>query len=222
MPSSFLSHQAPALPLKVMFPKRIDGTALCFGTFIPDLNFIVQLFFPVNFYAITHSLLGQILWTVPLAVIATIIFSKYLSPIFAHIASQKGVLFKPLKYFGVDQWGYLSEKKYNKKFWITAVYSSMIGGVLHILLDWPSHRYGYILYPWITLQAPDFLLYTIIDYGTRTLGPFVFNADLTVFRLLWFLETLIGGVITLYVLRFIKKHDLIRRWYEEENYIDTR
>jgi len=217
MPSSILSHQAPALALKVKFPKRIDGTALCFGTFVPDLNLIVQIFFPVSIYGFTHSLLGQVLWTVPLAVLATIIFSKFLTPVFATIATHGGPFFKPLRYFGVDEWKYLKGKKFGKTFWITAVYSSLIGGVFHVLMDWPSHMYGYILYPWITLQAPNLLMYSIIDFGTRTVGPFAFDANLTVYNLLWFLETFIGGAISLYYLRYIKKHDLIRIWYEEKS-----
>jgi hypothetical protein len=113
MPVSIFSHQAPVLALKVKYPKKFDGTALCFGALIPDFNIVLDFFFPINFYGFTHSLLGQILWTVPLTIIASIIFSRYLGPICAKIASQDGRFFEPLRYFGIDQWGYFKNKRYN-------------------------------------------------------------------------------------------------------------
>ncbi|MHA2326157.1 MAG: DUF4184 family protein, partial [Promethearchaeota archaeon] len=131
MPSSFLSHQAPGLALKVSFPKKFDGTALCLGTFIPDLNFIFNFFLPINFYGYTHSLLGQILWTIPLTIVATILFSKYIGPLFARIASRKNKFFSPLRYFGIDQWKYLKNKKFSRNHWKVLTYSALIGGIFH-------------------------------------------------------------------------------------------
>ncbi|MFX1410540.1 MAG: DUF4184 family protein [Promethearchaeota archaeon] len=215
MPSTILSHQAPGLALKVRFPKKFDGTALCFGTIIPDFNFIFDFFFDINFYAFTHSLIGQILWTTPLVILATLVFSRYLSPLFAKIASQKGKIYEPLRYFGIDQWKYLKNKEFSRNLWIIITYSALIGGIFHILLDWLSHRNVYLLYPWIVGTNFDFLLYSIVDYGTITIGLFTVEANLTIYALLWILESIIGLIISLYYLRYIKKKDLLRIWYEE-------
>ena len=41
------------------------------------------------------------------------------------------------------------------------------------------------------------------------------DVDLTVYRLIWTIETLITLVISLYLLRYMKKHELISKWYKE-------
>lgn len=221
MPLSIFSHQAPGLALKVKFPKIFDGTALCLGALIPDFNFIFDFFFPINFYAITHSLIGQLIWTIPLAIIATYIFSRFLGPFCARIASKKGKLYEPLRYFGVDQWKHIKNKNYSRNSWIIITYSALIGGITHILLDWPAHKYVYLLYPWIVGPNFDFLFYSIVDYGMITIGPFTFEANLTLYNLLWVVESIITLIIALYYLRYIKKHDLIRIWYEGLNLQET-
>lgn len=215
MPFSLLSHQAPALVLKVEFPRKFDGTALCFGTLIPDFNFIFDFFFPINFYAFTHSLVGQILWTTPLVIIATYIFSKYLSSFIAKIASKKSKIFQLLRYFGVDQWKYIKDKKFSWQLLFVITYSAFIGGMFHILLDWLSHSNVYILYPWIYGPNYEFLSYSIVNWGIITIGTFTFEANLTIYNFLWYLESIIGLVISLYYLRIIKKKDLILTWYKE-------
>lgn len=212
MPSAILSHQAPGLFLKVKFPKKLDGTALCFGTLVPDLSVIFKSFFPINIYGLSHSLVGQILWTVPLAILATLIFSKFLGPFCANIASKRQKIFEPLRYFGIEQWKYLKNKKFSIRFWIIAAYSALIGGITHVLLDWPSHADVYILYPWIIWPSPDFLLYSLVDFSNISI---FLEINFTVYILLWHIETHITLLISLYYLRYIKKHNLIRKWYEE-------
>ncbi|MFX1502068.1 MAG: hypothetical protein ACFFDH_13985, partial [Promethearchaeota archaeon] len=71
-----------------------------------------------------------------------------------------------------------------------------------------------LLFPLI-LQSPDILLYSIVDFGPIIIGEIQIERNLTVFRLIWMLETIIFGVISLYLLRYIKKHKLISKWYEE-------
>lgn len=209
MPSSVLSHQAPALFLKIKYPNKFDGTALCLSTIIPDLNLLIMPFFPLTHREITHSLLGVLLWTVPLTILITIIFSKYLGSFFATIAKGNRVL----SYFGVDDWDYLQKKRYDRKFYIVATYSAIIGGLTHLLLDLPSHANIELFFPWIIFQNPDFLLYSIIDFGTINVGLSQIDYDFTVYQLIWNIETIVGIVIALYLLRYIKKHNLIPKWY---------
>ncbi len=216
MPSSIISHQVPGLALKVKYPKIFDGSALMFGTFVPDLSLVIRRLIPFNFYSLSHSLLGQILWSIPLGIILTILFNRYIAPFSAKLAKRTGIFAKPLRYFGVDQWSYLKNKKFNKRFWIVAAYSVMIGGITHVLLDWPSHEFVQLFYPWAVFPNPDFLLYSIANYGTVSFGSYSFEANLTIFNLLWFLETLVTIPIFFYYLRRIKKDNLIEKWYESD------
>lgn len=217
MPSLVLSHQAPALFLKIKYPNKFDGTALCLSTIIPDLDLLIMPFFPLAHRAITHSLLGVLLWTVPLTILITIIFSKYLGSFFATIAKGNSVL----SYFGVDDWDYFQRKRYDRKFYIVATYSAIIGGLTHLLLDLPSHAYIELFFPWIIFQNPNFLLYSIIDFGAIDVGLSQIEYDFTVYQLIWSIETMVTIVMTLYLLRYIKKHNLIPKWYNAQSKLST-
>ena len=214
MPSGILSHQAPGLILKVKYPNKFDGTALCISTLVPDVNVIFDPVLPFTFRNITHSLLGLVLFSLPLTLILTMIFCTYIGPFYANLAKRNGIFAKPLKYFGIDQWDNLKKKKYNRRFFIVASYSALIGGLTHLLLDLPAHEINEIFFPLI-VQSPDILLYSIKDFGTINIGHTQIEADLTVYQLIWFIETLITFVIAIYFLRYIKKHNLISKWYKE-------
>jgi hypothetical protein len=213
MPNGVVSHQAPGLLLKIKYPNKFDGTALCIGTLVPDLNALIDLFFPLYFRRITHSFLGQFIYTIPLTIILTMLFCMYIGPFVANIAKRESRIFKPLKFFGMDEWNNLNKKKYNKKFFIVASYSALIGGLTHILLDLPAHKYNVLFFPIITL-SPDFLLYSIVDFGSFNLGPWIIEMNLTIYQLIWNIEDTITLVSSLYLLRYIKKHNLINKWYE--------
>ena len=215
MPSAVFSHQAPGLILKIKYPNKFDGTAFCISTFIPDLNVIFEFFLPFTFRKLTHSLLGLLIFTVPLTVILTIIFCRYIGPICANLAKKNGAIHKPLKYFGIDEWDNLKKKKYNSRYFIVAFYSAFIGGLTHLLLDLPSHENIEIFFPWIIMPSPDILLYSIIDFGTIYIGQRQIDANLTVYQLIWNIETVITLVLALYLLRYIKKRNLISKWYKE-------
>lgn len=214
MPSGVISHQAPGLALKIKYPKKFDGTALCLSTIVPDINVIFDLFLPFSFRNISHSLIGLFLFTIPLTIILTIIFSRYIGPFIANLANKNSTVYKPLKYFGLNEWDNLKKKKYNKRYFIVASYSALIGGLTHLLLDLPAHEYIELFFP-IILQSPDLLLYSIVDFGPIYIGSLQIDRNLTVYGLIWFIETVIMFFIALYLLRYIKKHNLISKWYKE-------
>ena len=214
MPSSILSHQAPGLVLKIKYPRKFDGTALCISTFVPDIGVILNPFFAFNTRDFTHSLLALIIFTLPLTILFTIIFCNHIAPFCAKIAKKNGILSKPMKYFGLDEWDNLKKKQFDKRFYIVTSYSALIGGLTHLLLDLPAHATIELFFP-IILQSPDILLYSIIDFGTINIGSFQIDRNLTVYQLIWITETLITLVIALYLLRYIKKHNLISKWYLE-------
>lgn len=214
MPSGVLSHQAPGLYLKVKYPHKFDGTALCISAFVPDLNILINPFLPFSFRSITHSLLGLFIYFIPLTLILTILFCSYIGPFVANIAKRERRIYKPLRYFGIDEWDNLKNKRFNKRFFFVATYSALIGGLTHLLLDLPAHGSIELFFP-IILPSPDFLLYSLVDFGPINIGPFVIDRNLTVYQLIWFIEDIIALVISLYLLRYIKKHNLISKWYEK-------
>jgi hypothetical protein len=214
MPSGVISHQAPGLFLKIKYPKKFDGTALCISTLVPDLNVIFDPFLPFQFRDFTHSLLGLLIYTIPFTLILTFIFCRYIGPFVANLAKKDNKVYKPLKYFGLDDWDSLSKKKYKRKYFIVASYSALIGGLTHLLLDLPSHKYIELFFP-IILQNPDILLYSIVDFGAINIGPFQIDRNLTVYQLIWTIETIVFFIIALYLLRYIKKRNLISKWYKE-------
>ena len=67
MPNPIISHQAPVLYLKMKFPKWVDGVAICIGAFVPDLTLTIEI------RHVTHSLIGQLYWTVPITIVLSII-----------------------------------------------------------------------------------------------------------------------------------------------------
>jgi membrane-bound metal-dependent hydrolase YbcI (DUF457 family) len=214
MPSGLISHQAPGLALKIKYPYKFDGTALCISTIVPDISVILDPLLPFNFRNLTHSLLGLIILTIPLTLILTVIFCMNIAPFFANIANNNSIFSKPLKYFGIDGWDNLKKKKFNRKYFIVASYSAFIGGLTHLLLDLPAHENVEIFFPFV-FQNPEFLLYSIKDFGTITIGQTQIERNLTVYGLIWIIETLITLVIALYLLRYIKKRDLISKWYNK-------
>jgi hypothetical protein len=188
MPNPIISHQAPALYLKIKFPKWIDGVAICIGALVPDLTLTVE------FRHVTHSLLGQIYWTVPISLVLSIIFRKYIASILSNIASKNGVIPKLLRYFGVEDWYLVKSKRIDKKFFLVALYSALIGGLSHLLLDFPSHPSIELFHPW----------------GIFPLYEFAWISGVV-----WTVEDIIFFITSLYLLRKIKRDDLIKDWYLE-------
>jgi membrane-bound metal-dependent hydrolase YbcI (DUF457 family) len=214
MPSSIFSHQAPGLLIKIIYPKWFDGAALCISTLVPDLNILFDPFSTFDLRNISHSLIGLVVFTLPVTLLLTILFSRFIGPFLGNIAKKENRIYKPLRFYGLDSWDNFKTKKFNKRFFIVASYSALVGGFIHLLLDLPAHEHVQMFFPLI-FQNPDFLLYSIVDYGTFNLGPFVIDADLTVYQLIWFIETVIFFGLSLYLLRYTKKHNLIENWYKK-------
>ncbi len=214
MPSGLFSHQVPGLVLKVKYPKKFDGTALCISTILPDINVLFNPFLPFEVRNFTHSLLGLITLIIPLSIFLTIIFSRNIGPFLAKRAMKNRIRAKPMKYLGIDKLEPLKNKIIDKRFFVVGFYSALIGGLSHLLLDLPAHKDIELFFP-IILQSPEILLYSIIDFGPISIGGIQIERNLTVFSLIWMIETVAFFIIALSYLRHIKKQDLIKKWYED-------
>jgi len=219
MPNPLISHQVPGLLLKRKYPKRIDGTAICLGAFAPDLSILFEPFmYSFPFRHITHSFLGLLIWVAPITIMLTIIFSRYIGPRISKIAMKEGRIYRLVAYFGFDELFHLKKKRFNKHFYIVAFYSALIGGLTHFLIDLPAHGIIELFFPWTVFSHPEFLFITIFDFGLPPLviDRWQINSVITLFELIWYIEDLILMVISLFLLRMIKKHKLIESWYSNE------
>jgi len=212
MPNPITSHQVPTLLIKMKYPKQFDGVALCIGAFIPDFTY-----FCIQLRHISHSILGQLYWTLPLTLILTPVFYRYLAPLFSKLAEKDWLISKPLRFFGVDELNILKKKKFDGKFFLITSYSALIGGLTHLLLDIPSHGYIELFYPWIILKLFDIYFIPIFDFS---LFPFIdlsFLPTIKIAELIWIIEELTLLFISLYLFRYIKKNQLIKSWNESNS-----
>jgi hypothetical protein len=82
MPATLLSHQAIVLPLKMRWPHRFSGLALCIGSMAPDLEFIGRM---DDDWLISHTITAQFWFTVPLTMILVCLVSaRAMDPSAAH------------------------------------------------------------------------------------------------------------------------------------------
>lgn len=204
MPSYLISHQAPPLLIKAKFPKRIDGIAICIGSIIPDINLYTDLF-SRNF---THSFFGVLLLAVPLAVLLTMVFDKCIAPLISRISMGKWFIFKPLRFFGLDSLKYLKKKKFDRRFLLIAFYSGLLGGITHLLLDIPTHPNIELFYPWVVIKTPALIKNVIVDFGSITIFNLQIDIKFSLTRRIWDLFLI---PITLYLMRYIKKHSLVQK-----------
>lgn len=212
MPNSVISHQAPGLALKIWFPKWIDGTAICLGAFVPDLNVFFEPFMPFPFRHITHSLLGLLIWVAPITILMTILFSRYIGPKISEMVKKESKIYKVPKFFGLDELYHLKKKRFDKRFYFIAFYSALIGGLTHILLDLPAHSYNELFFPWALFLVPDILLIPVFEL----------NRPIPLYELIWSIEDYILIVISLFLLRKIKRDRLIEKWYDNKNMIKVQ
>lgn len=62
MPLTFPAHQAFVLPIKLLWPRRVDATALCIGAAAPDLGYWMG--------SESHGLLGVLAFAIPFTLVA--------------------------------------------------------------------------------------------------------------------------------------------------------
>ena len=217
MPSFIFSHQAPALALKIKNPKRFDGTALCFGSFMPDLELLFEYIRPyidIPYHSHWgHSLIGLLCWTLPWTLLFTYIFNKYFGPKCGEVVKGLGRSGDLYRYFGIEEWILFKKKKFNTRWLIVASYSAILGGLTHLILDLPSHEWSFVFWPWFNWHILEAWTFSITDFGTINIGSFSYSLDLTMVNLIWWLETLVTLIICLYLMRYIKKKKLLELWY---------
>src|SRR6185295_14226025 len=78
MPFTFLAHQAPVLPLKLLRPAHVSGTALVIGSMAPDFEYFIR---GQPFSTISHTLVGQVVFCLPLTFLVGWLVRDLLGPL---------------------------------------------------------------------------------------------------------------------------------------------
>jgi len=212
MPSSVLSHQGIVLPLKIKYPKKFDGTALCVGSFAPDLAFLVS-YFQRN-HATPHSIfhsVGGLIYIIPFSILLVILFDKALLPAASTLdrSTRYGLLSKWLAFFGVDECQVLKRKKITLEWFVKATYSVLLGVLSHFLLDLLTH--GQILYlsPFYAGAMPEWFLHEHVKLNI----PFYDTINIANWHRLWFFFSVAFASLALHNMRYIRKNQLLLKWY---------
>ena len=222
MASVILSHQAPAILLKMAFPKYIDGTAACIAATLPDCELVfyrgAQLFAGRDQpwqWGVSHNLIGLFVIALPLTVLGTYVFSKWCAMPLASFAGKEGKCSQILRYFGVDQWGSFNDKRFTCGHFVVVLYSALAGALSHFLLDAITHNGMRFLYP-LTSRSPNlFEDKRFLDFGMVGFGSFKYDLYLDSARVSWVAVSVAAMAITLFCLRYITRKGLWSKYCEE-------
>ena len=215
MPSSLLSHQAAVLPPKLRHPDKFDGTALCVGSIAPDLALIISPFYKNHINPYVFHSVGGLVYTIPISLFLVILLKNWLFPAVAHLVKkEKDSLFSRwLTFLGFDPYYFKSSRGFSPQWLVKATYSVLTGIFTHFLLDLPTHSWIPYLSPFYNGQMPEWFLHR---HGELEI-PFYRVVELTNYNLLWFLFSIVLGILALHNVWYMQSHSLLMRWRHERN-----
>ncbi len=187
MPATLFAHQALVLPLKLRWPHRFSGLALCLGSMAPDLEFIGRM---SDDWLFSHTLWAQLWFTVPVSLVLMWVVTRLLVPTL-------------LPYLREITWLRLHDvaaiqAPSGARGWTVAALSAWIGGVSHVVLDGITHgNHSGWLVPWLPVL--------------RTLVPH-FGGPVPLYDSLQCWLTLLLGVAAVWQWRTISRDRLLWRW----------
>ena len=172
MPSTFLSHQAPVLPLKARWP-WLDGTALVVGTTGPDLAYALA---GSETAVDAHTFSGVFVFALPVTVLITLIIRERAANAF---------LFAPdLGPARLRSWAVIGT---GRPALAVTVFSAWIGAMSHALLDafthdrrWASDRIGILQRTWVEINDVPWSGANVLQWVGHGVG-----AAVTLGTLLW-------------------------------------
>ena len=162
------------------FNKKLNFPGLIVGSFIPDIEVPVLIFFfrgilPDHF--ILHSLLGAITFGTIISILVTV----YLYPIVASLI------------FRINKVKVREACKFSR----ALIFSCMLGNIFHILLDISMHPFNPVLWPFVDpydIVGPLVLIFAI--GGNISIGFFYANI----------FTSIITGLITISILVMYRRN----------------
>ena len=178
MPFTF-SHPAIVLPLKNTFGKWLSLTGLIIGSLTPDFEYFLRMKIQSEY---SHTLVGTIWFNLPLGILLCFLF---------HNIIKKSLIENSPKFIQsrTMELKELNWKKHFKENWIIVCVSIIIGAYSHIFWDSFTHSNSF------------FTNYFSLDRK-------VFNTQISIFKILQHLSTLIGGIIILWYFLKLEKNKI--------------
>lgn len=141
MPATLLAHQALVLPLKLRWPARFSGIALCVGSMAPDLEFIGRLH---DDWLISHTVPAQFWFTVPLTAVLVWVITVLLIPALLPYVPDHA-WWRPHDLAAI-------RPPQSVRAWVRVAVSAWVGGMSHVLLDGVTHgNHSGWLVPWFPM-----------------------------------------------------------------------
>ena len=141
MPATLLSHQALVLPLKLRWPARFSGIALCIGSMAPDLEFIGRLH---DDWLLSHTVSAQFWFTVPLTALLVWVTTVLLIPALLPYVPDHA-WWRPHDLAAI-------RPPQTLRAWGRVAVSAWVGGMSHVLLDGVTHgNHSGWLVPWFPI-----------------------------------------------------------------------
>ncbi len=170
-----LAHPIAAVPIWLLFKRKLDLLALAIGTMIPDLQYFIALK-PVR--AIGHSLPGVFIEGLPCSLVLLLVFHWVLKyPLLALAPLYVAERLPPIRRYSLFP---LSQ-------FLIIIGSIAIGGISHILWDDFTHSTGWFVvrFPLLQFQIFSQPLYKLLQYGSGIFGL----CGLSIWFLVWLLKT---------------------------------
>jgi hypothetical protein len=183
LPFTFVSHQAPAVGLKMVRPRWFDGTALVIGSMSPDLAYgVTNSRFELN----AHAPHGILVFCLPVTlVICWVVRARVAEAAFPQLPDT------PLR---LHDYRVLARRR--PPLLMTAM-SAVIGAATHTIWDTFTHNNRWGARHVAFLREP--LLFD--------------NALFTTARLLQYVSHVVGAMITVGLLWLIAHRHLLAKWY---------
>jgi Domain of unknown function (DUF4184) len=184
MPFTF-SHPAIVLPFYRFVKPWVSLTGLVVGSIVPDFEYFIRMKTPSIY---SHTLLGLLTFNLPLGLLLCFLFHNVVrNSLFSHLPH---ILNCRLSNFKRFNWN-----KYFTKNWHIVIISILIGAFSHLLWDKFVHENGY--FP------------KLFNFFDKNLP--LNDIEITEYKLLHQLSSVIGGIIVLYSIFLLPVTDRVKR-----------
>jgi hypothetical protein len=158
VPFTFLAHQAPVVPLKLLAPRLFCGTALVIGSMAPDLLYFLRG--DAAGMTFGHTALGQVAFCLPITAVLTWLVRRVIARPLAARLPDLG----PLR---LRDYGVLADAPTGLHEWIRVATSALLGSLAHLFLDGITHDGGWAVESFAILRQPVLQgrpLYSVLQY----------------------------------------------------------
>ncbi len=147
VPATIFAHQALVLPLKLRWPERFSGLALCIGSMAPDLEFIWRL---SDDWIFSHTFAAQLYFSVPVTMLLVWVLTSVLAPaVLPFVRDHPRLRLHDLAALHAPA---------SRREWRVVAVSAFFGGVSHWLLDGVTHGghsgWAVEFLPWLRTPVP--------------------------------------------------------------------